>query len=328
MGKNFYLFSLAAIMAASVSVLAQNASGFGRQRTKNSLKGSGMMFTQNKGQIADREGNLHPDILYKGAGGGADVYLRKTGMSYVTSNMGEVMSEIDKEIELKKFDPNFSQQQAEELKRRLEEKALIKIQRTDVDFEGSNPNPQTLNQEEVEGYTNYYYAHCPNGVTNVKSYNRVVQKNIYTGIDVVYYGGKENGLKYDIVVNPGANPNDIKLKYTGAKVKLEGQRLIVTSELGETVETLPKVYQNINGKVVDVGCEYKIANSDQRLGNREKQTAPNGYSLMAIGSIVTFELGTYNHELPLIIDPWATYFGGNKLDIGSGITNDNAGNVL
>ncbi|MCC6691203.1 MAG: hypothetical protein IT235_06680, partial [Bacteroidia bacterium] len=105
--------------------------------------------------------------------------------------------------------------------------------------------------------------------------------------------------------------------------------------MGETVETLPKVYQNINGKIVDVGCKYKLANSDQRLANRGKTSPPNGYSLMAnsssllaIGSIVSFELTTYNHELPLIIDPyWATYYGGTKDDYGCSTACDNAGNV-
>ncbi|MCC6691444.1 MAG: hypothetical protein IT235_07920, partial [Bacteroidia bacterium] len=161
-------------------------------------------------------------------------------------------------------------------------------------------------------------------------------KNIYKGIDVIYYGGKENGLKYDIVVNPGANPNDIKLKYTGAKLKLEGQKLIVQSELGETVETLPKVYQNINGKIVDVGCEYKLVNSEKPIGNREKTPTPIGYSLLANSSsllanhyIVTFELTTYNHELPLIIDPyWATYYGGSKWEYPVDIDTDPTGNVL
>ncbi|MCC6690734.1 MAG: hypothetical protein IT235_04305 [Bacteroidia bacterium] len=337
MKKHLYFFFTVTIIAASVSVLAQNAIGFGSQTTtnqelltKNPLKGSGMLFTPNKGQIADMKGNLCPEILYKGDGGGADVYLRKTGMSYVTSNMSEVMSEINKEVELKKFDPNFSQQQVEELKRQLEEKALIKIQRTDVDFAGGNPNSETLNQEEVEGYTNYYYAHCPNGITNVKSYNRVIQKNIYKGIDVVYYGGKEKGLKYDIVINPGANPNQIKLKYTGAKVKkLADGSLQIASELGLTKEYLPKVYQNINGEIVDVGCEYKLVNSEKRIGNREKTPPPNGYSLLAIGSIVTFELTTYNHSYPLIIDPliWATYYGGTQRDYGNSTACDNTGNV-
>ncbi|MCC6690914.1 MAG: hypothetical protein IT235_05220 [Bacteroidia bacterium] len=335
MKKQTYLFSLAVIIDASATAFAQNAIGFGSQTTKNSelitknsLKGSGMCFTPNKGQIADTKGNPCPDILYKGDGGGADVYLRKTGMSYVTSNIGEVMHEIDKEVEIKKYDLSFSQAQAEELKRQLQEKALIKIQRTDVDFEGSNPIPQTQNEEEVEGYTNYYYAHCPNGITNVKSYNRVVQKNIYTGIDVVYYGGKQNGLKYDIVVNPGANPNDIKLKYTGAKIKLNGSKLIVQSELGETVETLPKVYQNINGKIVDVGCEYKlemVRGSKPEAGSEENQHLTSNIQQQFI---VSFKLSNYQTQFPLVIDPWATYYGGNQLEEAGSLALDKTGNLL
>ena len=52
--------------------------------------------------------------------------------------------------------------------------------------------------------------------TDVHVYNIIVYRNIYPNIDIVFYGGKEKGLKYDIVIKPGGNPNDIKIKYTGA----------------------------------------------------------------------------------------------------------------
>lgn len=39
--------------------------------------GSGMGFIPNKGQIVDMGGKLRPDVLYKGGGGGADIYLRR-----------------------------------------------------------------------------------------------------------------------------------------------------------------------------------------------------------------------------------------------------------
>ena len=71
----------------------------GNNLTKTSLeknlRGNGMCFTPNKGQVATMEGKLAPDVLYKGSGGGADVYLRKTGISYVFSDMGKVMHEIE-----------------------------------------------------------------------------------------------------------------------------------------------------------------------------------------------------------------------------------------
>ncbi|MCC6691201.1 MAG: SBBP repeat-containing protein [Bacteroidia bacterium] len=319
MKKQICIFSLAIIIAASVTAFAQNNSSpkaIGTSDAQNMLKGSGMMFTQNKGQIADTKGNLHPEILYKGDGGGADVYLRKTGVSYVTSNRSEVMHEIDKEVELRKFDPNFSQAQVEELKRQLEEKAIIKIQRTDVDFEGSNPNPQTLNEEEVEGYTNYYYAHCPSGITNVKSYNRVVQRNIYNGIDVIYHGGKQSGLKYDIVVNPGADPNQIKLQWKGAEnIQLnEDGRLEIKTSVNEFYETLPKVYQLINGEIVDIKAKYKV---NYPIETHNEAT-------------VSFYLQAWNQEFPLVIDPWvwATYCGGNAREMSGDISVDASGNAL
>ena len=44
--------------------------------------GNGMQFTENKGQLADLNHKLRPDILYSGDGGGVKVYLRKEGVSY------------------------------------------------------------------------------------------------------------------------------------------------------------------------------------------------------------------------------------------------------
>ena len=51
------------------------------------LRGNGIGFTENKGQVVDANENLRPDILYKGDGGGANIYLRKGGISYVMSRM-------------------------------------------------------------------------------------------------------------------------------------------------------------------------------------------------------------------------------------------------
>ena len=70
-----------------------------RGNPTTSLRGSGICFTPNKGQIADMDGKLCPDVLYKGDGGGADIYLRKTGLSYVYSNMGEVMYKVNEQVE-------------------------------------------------------------------------------------------------------------------------------------------------------------------------------------------------------------------------------------
>ncbi len=170
------------------------------------LRGNGIMFAQNMGQVVDMEQNLRPDVLFKGNIDGADIYLRKTGISYVLNNIGAVTDLISKEAEDawksgKTSDP---------------ETHYLKLHRVDLDFENCNLNTQIITSQQVEGHKNFYYAHCPDGITNVNTYNEVIVKNIYKNIDVKYYGGKQQGLKYDIVVNPGADPNDIKIKYSGA----------------------------------------------------------------------------------------------------------------
>jgi hypothetical protein len=278
------------------------------------LSRAGISFTQNKGQVADMDGSLRPDILFKGDGGGTDVYIRKTGISYVLNNMSEVIHQIDEQVEEKIKAGEITEQDEQKLKQVLEQKAAIKIHRLDLDFVGGNPNPETISAHQVEGYTNYYYGHCPNGITHVNSYNIVTTKNIYENIDVKYFGAKDastglstrQGLKYDIVVNPGADPNQIKLKYTGAEeLKIKNGKLIIKTGLGDVSEYMPKVYQNINGKIVDVKAAYNLK-----------------------GSVVNFVFGTSNPSFPLVIDPWVTYYGGSNDDFGVAITSDPSGNVV
>ncbi|MBI2269345.1 MAG: SBBP repeat-containing protein [Bacteroidetes bacterium] len=301
---------------------AQQAIGKGSPQAQShsaSLRGSGMNFTQNKGQIVDVKNQLRPDVLYKGECKGADVYLRKTGISYVQSNMDEVMHDVHEEIEELERSGGFGDQSEQERMRELLKMKTTKLHRVDVDFYGCNPNAQTQTAEEVEGYSNYYYPHCPQGITNVNSYNEVTVKNIYCNIDVKYYGGKEGGLKYDIVVNPGADPDLIKLKYSGFEsIKMRGQNLLVETSVGTMEESIPRVYQLINGNVVNIKAKYVLG-----LNSREKHQELNE-------AFVSFSVDTYDPSYPLIIDPWAwaTYYGGNNQEACTSLAVDANGNAL
>jgi hypothetical protein len=41
--------------------------------------------------------------------------------------------------------------------------------------------------------------------TNIPNYAKVRYRNVYPGIDLIYYGNQRQ-LEYDFVVNPGADP--------------------------------------------------------------------------------------------------------------------------
>lgn len=234
------------------------------------LRGNGLCFTPNKGQLADTDGKLCPDVLYKGEGNGADIYLRKTGISYVYSNAGEVMHDIDEQIEELEHSGNSDILTVQQKKQELMQQQNIKLHRVDMDFEGCLPakasanengkTTTTINEFELEGYQNFYYAHCPEGITNVRQYNKVTYKNIYNNIDIAFYGDKQNGIKYDLIVQPHTDPNQIKLHWKGAEsihINREGNLVIKTS-VNEFTESIPKVYQNINGKIVDVPTKYVL----------------------------------------------------------------------
>lgn len=283
------------------------------------LRGNGMRFTQNKGQIADINGKLYPDILYKGESAGTDIYLRKTGISYVYSNLAELIHEVNEQAEKMEEEGTISGVSEQETKDRLMQNKILKTHRVDMSFINCNSNvtPDICEEDEIEGLTNYYYEHCPQGITNVKQFNKIRYKNIYNDIDVCYYGNQEAGIKYDIIVKPNADPNQIKLEWVGAKkIYINNQgNLVIKTSLNEFYESMPKVYQNINGRIVDVKAKYKLTLS------------PSG---RAGEGLVTFELGNWNPKYPLIIDPatWITYFGGSNVDTGNSVTVDNLGNPI
>ncbi|MEP6728479.1 MAG: hypothetical protein ABJC98_21825, partial [Bacteroidota bacterium] len=85
-----------------------------------------------------------------------------------------------------------------------------------VNFEGASDDVQIIPEKVQESYNNYFIGNDPsNWVSGCKIYKGITYRNMYPGIDVRYYS--ENGtLKYDIVVNPGANTANIVMKYAGA----------------------------------------------------------------------------------------------------------------
>ncbi len=123
------------------------------------------------------------------------------------------------------------------------------------------------------------------------------------------------GLKYDIIVSPGGNPDLIKMKYTGAeKVEIKEGKLLISAFTGNLEERIPKIYQVINGEEINIEGNYV-------LYHQGKDSAD--------GTVVGIKIKNYNKEYPLIIDPWwVTYCGGSGSDVGYSTAIDNAGNTV
>ena len=175
-----------------------------------------------------------------------------------------------------------------------------------VSFLKRNKNITTVFKGKSRYFENYYNVKKADWVNSVFSYESVLQKNIYKGVDMRFYE-REGILKYEIFVKKQTNPNIVKLKYEGAEdLWLEEGRLFVKTSVNEIIEHAPYAYQIIDGVEKKIECNYSLKNK-----------------------VLTFEFpNNYNEKYDLVIDPileFSTYSGSFSDNFGYTATYDNFG---
>lgn len=172
-------------------------------------------------------------------------------------------------------------------------------------------SPQHLEPaEELPGTVNYFMGgDAEQWRTGIPTFAKVMGRDVYPGIDVVYYG-QEGQLEFDFVVQPGAVASAIRLQFEGAdQMELDNEGGLVLQIEGKSVRwPKPLVYQNIAGAKRQIDGGY-VLRSDREVG---------------------FQLGSYDVAVPLIIDPvlvYSTYLGGSGLDAVEAMVVNSAGNV-
>ncbi len=206
----------------------------------------------------------------------------------------------------------------------------IRCHAYEMRFVGAAASPQLAPGKALPHYHNYFLGNDPQKwAGGVPVYSTLRYKNVYPGIDVQLRRGGEDakgefvavdrrfhpphpregeGVKWDFIVAPGADPSAIRLEYNGVtpRITSEGELELKTS-VNTLREGAPYTYQIINGQQVEVRCRYI------------KTTA--GY--------IAFELPDgYRKDLPLIIDPtliFATHSGSTASTFGFSAAYDPAG---
>jgi hypothetical protein len=175
----------------------------------------------------------------------------------------------------------------------------------------ANPAVKIAGTDELAGTSNYFIGNDPaKWSTSVPTYSKVKYEEIYSGIDLVYYGNQRQ-LEYDFIVAPGADPRRIAFDVSGAKrIRRDAQGDLVlkmkTGE-GEIRWHKPVVYQEKDGARQLVAAHYAITDTNR----------------------VGFEVANYDASRPLYIDPliYSTYLGGSGGDLANGVAVDSAGNA-
>lgn len=254
-----------------------------------------VLFCENKGQVDDGHGRPRADILFTASGNGAAIFLTATGIHYQFSKTEYPEGYLRDERRV----TDHALQEA------LRKQIKSSTHRFTVSLAGANPHPQIIREEQHSYTENFYRAVCPDGVTGVRNYGRLVYKEVYPGIDWVIYSNG-SGLKYDFLVYPGADPDLIKLNVSDAEsVRLTGKGdLVISSALGEIKEAGPVAF-----------CGGKKIKTRFVLDKQQ---------------VLHFETAPYNKQQTLTIDPyvtWATYYGGSGADYANSCTTDASGNV-
>jgi len=273
-------------------------------------------FVENKGQW---EG----DFLYKTNLGGSTVFLKQHGFTfyllekdgmekmhdYMHGHTGTGMDQppyVDYDAKsaastnagVRSSTPGQSKPQP----------PVIKAHAYEVTFLGADPKPEIVPDKPLDAYSNYFIGNdSTKWRTGVKSYKNVLYRELYKGIDMQVYS-EASLLKYDLIVHPGANPDDIQLQYTGVnKLEIKKGQLEITTSVGTARELPPYAYQYINNQRVPVKVAYRLH------GNR-----------------VSFKVsGRYDPQYTLVIDPtyvFSTVSGARADNWGFTATYDAQGN--
>jgi hypothetical protein len=181
-----------------------------------------------------------------------------------------------------------------------------------MELVGARRQAEARGLRRLPGRSSYFVGNDPQKWrTDVPTYARVEYRDVYPGIDLVYYGTQGRLLEYDFTVAPGADPTAIVLRFHGGdEVAIDADGHLALRGAGGGIRLhKPVAYQLVDGARKEVAAAY-VLKGDAHVG---------------------FRVAAYDRSAPLIIDPvvtaYATFLGGNAIDQGFGIAVDAAGNA-
>ena len=167
-----FLLVLSVIIFSPIISLSQGNgnNGNGNGQNPHNISSGSSSFIKNNGQLIGTDGNPRPDILYYTSAGGADIFFTKDAACFVWSRIDTGNAAPDT------------------------------LYRMDMRFLGFNPMVQVTTKDTSQDFTNFYLSHIPNGILNVHSYQKLIYKDIYPNIDLVF-NNDSRGLNFNFIVH-------------------------------------------------------------------------------------------------------------------------------
>ncbi|HQW06897.1 MAG TPA: hypothetical protein PLV08_02725 [Flavobacteriales bacterium] len=286
--KQLYAFLTALISLPTLAIVPNSA--WNPENAPTATTG----FEENKGQVIHSDGTPATDVRFRMSQGNTRIFLLNDGIAFQFQRMhlpdgyAELLAHEADELE------------ADARIEALSKDIRIETFRMDMHLEGADPAAR-ISMGEPSTDIIHYYTH---NALNVHRYSEVTYHDVYPGIDWVLRTTAQ-GMKYDFVIHPGADPDVIRLVFTDQEeLYVDDQgRLVHANRMGRFLEEAPVSFQD--GRTVDT-------------------------RFILDGSTLRFELDGYDKTRPLTIDPdriWGTYYGGDSNDYGRATVEDPDGNL-
>ena len=225
------------------------------------------VFIENKGQY----NNASLNTLFALDDGAAMYYFSKKGIDY-------------KFVQRKIVDKAENMEKGE--RDEQHEKTSFKTDQVSLSWEGANPNVQIITADPSSDY-NSYSVKSGNAETNInfiKGYRKIIYKDLYPSIDVEYtFHPSGQGIKYALILHPGADISMVKMKYTNAVALGIDGNVHISGLFGGMIDHAPNTFYAANPS-------HNITSAFVKLNN----------------NTVSFTLGQYDKTQEVIVDPWTT----------------------
>ncbi|MEI6124827.1 MAG: PKD domain-containing protein [Bacteroidota bacterium] len=237
------------------------------------------VFIENKGQF-----HIHQSeepVLFAFDGGSTCIYFTKKGISYsFLKRWAKEKDEAEREREREeKFTSieQWKEKEAEEKRMEFESDAIGMV------WENANPDVEIISYDQTSDYHSYCVKGKDGKLTNInyiKAFKKIVYKNIYPNIDIEYVFHPTDGLKYSLILHPGADISKIKMNYSGTvNINTNGDVHIAT-KFGDIIDHAPVSFYT-DQKTKGIASHY----------------------IQSVNTI-SFNLSTFDNTKEVTIDPW------------------------
>jgi len=182
-----------------------------------------------------------------------------------------------------------------------------------VEFVGAIAGIMPAGEAEAPGRRHYLLGNdARQWASNAPAWHRLRYRQLWPGTDLLLKASAANELEYDLLLDAGADPSHLRLRYHGAEtLTLDSKTgvLQVKTSVGQLTEQAPRAWQTnpATGQRQPVRCDFQLKNGE-----------------------ISFRLGAYDRRRALVIDPvvqFVTYSGARTENWGFAATHDAAGNL-